>query len=202
MIRSTPHRGAYSKRVECVSKRRDVFVRCESTGEGSASILSEALKGGDVDEAYVKGGEYLRSLGMTNQAEIARVLDIAMNPNSLFVSFRDSKRANNANARRLSVESDMKPLVAFLKGYDMSNEEVARVITMHPPILCYSIEERIEPLVTYLKGVGLKEPIKSLVQRPSLFGLEVDASLEKIVGYLKEKDYSEEAIANILENSI
>lgn len=31
------------------------------------------------------------------QAEIARILDVAMNPNSLFVSFSDGKRARNAN---------------------------------------------------------------------------------------------------------
>lgn len=96
----------------------------------------------------------------------------------------------------------MKPLVAFLKSYDMSNDDVVRVITMHPPILCYDIKERIEPLVTYLKGVGLSDPIKSLVQRPSLFGLEADGNLDKIVSFLKENDYSEEAIIGILENSI
>jgi hypothetical protein len=49
--------------------------------------------------AYEAGAAFLRELGMDQSAEIARVLDIAMNPNSLFVSFRDKKRAVNANVR-------------------------------------------------------------------------------------------------------
>lgn len=56
-----------------------------------------------MDEAYVKGGEFLRAIGMENQAEIARVLDVAMNPNSLFVSFQDPKRARNTNVRVLKM---------------------------------------------------------------------------------------------------
>ncbi|GMH44454.1 hypothetical protein BSKO_12406 [Bryopsis sp. KO-2023] len=195
-IRSTPRRGAHSKRVEGsfspFSKESNVRIECEL-------LVATALKRLVTDEAYVKGGEYLRSLGMTNQAEIARVLDIAMDSNSKMGRFRGSRSGHNKYAKRLTVESDMKPLVAYLKSYDLSNEEVVRLITMYPPILCYSIEEQIEPLLTYLKGVGLKEPIKILVQRPSLLGLKVTPFLEKVVEYVKEHDFSEEAMANVLE---
>lgn len=41
------------------------------------------------DPAYIEGGDFLRSIGMTNQAEISRVLDIAMNPDSLFLSAKE-----------------------------------------------------------------------------------------------------------------
>lgn len=46
------------------------------------------------DPAYVEGGEFLKSLGMTNQAEISRILDIAMNPDSLFLSPSERRMSN------------------------------------------------------------------------------------------------------------
>ena len=60
-------------------------------------VLYAALSGA-VDSAYQQGAEFLRGrVGLENPAIIARTLDVAMNPNSLFVSFRDKKRSKNAN---------------------------------------------------------------------------------------------------------
>jgi len=53
------------------------------------------------DPAYLEGSEFLRSLGMTNQAEIARVLDIATNPDSLFLSERDRQISSASVAANL-----------------------------------------------------------------------------------------------------
>lgn len=49
---------------------------------------------GKVDDGYRAASEYLRLLGLNNTAEIGRILDIAMNPNSLFSASRDEKRRN------------------------------------------------------------------------------------------------------------
>lgn len=49
----------------------------------------------EVDATYQACSKYLRSLGIENRAELARILDIAMNPNSLFHTFRDDKRDSN-----------------------------------------------------------------------------------------------------------
>lgn len=51
----------------------------------------------ELDQAYQDGGAFLRSIGIDSNAEISRVLDVAMNPNSLFVTLRDKKRAGNAH---------------------------------------------------------------------------------------------------------
>jgi hypothetical protein len=45
----------------------------------------------------VAAATYLKSIGFVNQAEVARVLDIATNPNSLFVQYNDAKRSRNAS---------------------------------------------------------------------------------------------------------
>jgi hypothetical protein len=52
---------------------------------------------GQVDTVYLAAANYLKTIGFTNTAEIARVLDIAMNPNSMFVQYNDAKRSTNVN---------------------------------------------------------------------------------------------------------
>lgn len=54
---------------------------------------------GQQDDAYRKGAEFLKSIGFESVAEVSRILDVAMNPNSLYLSFRDRKRAVNGSVR-------------------------------------------------------------------------------------------------------
>lgn len=50
-----------------------------------------------------------------------------MNPNSVFTS-RDRKQPSNPHARKLDVEADLKPLLAFLQDEaGMTQEQVAKV---------------------------------------------------------------------------
>ena len=55
----------------------------------------------EIDAAYQEGAEYLQSIGIESKGEVARILDIAMNPNSLFLTLRDKKRAINAHVSTL-----------------------------------------------------------------------------------------------------
>jgi len=54
-------------------------------------------RGAATEEAYRAGAEYLRTIGIESQGEIMRVLDVAMNKNSLFGRHHDKKRAINVN---------------------------------------------------------------------------------------------------------
>ena len=54
-------------------------------------------RGAAIEEAYSAGATFLRSLGIESKGEVMRVLDVAMNPNSLFGRHRDKKRAINVN---------------------------------------------------------------------------------------------------------
>ena len=50
-----------------------------------------------------------------------------MNPNSLFTS-RDRKQPTNPHARKLDVEADLQPLVAFLQGEaGLTQEQLVKV---------------------------------------------------------------------------
>ncbi|KAK9908578.1 hypothetical protein WJX75_009901 [Coccomyxa subellipsoidea] len=122
------------------------------------NALREALDVGrrsELDQAYQEGGAFLRSIGFEANAEISRILDVAMNPNSLFVTLRDKKRAGNAAARRLNVEEDMKPVVDCLRSCGLEQAQIVKVISGHPAVLCYSPEERVKPFFEYLASIGL-----------------------------------------------
>ncbi len=61
-----------------------------------------------IDPAYASGGLFLKSIGFSNNAEVARILDIAMNPDSLFMDHR-GKRSRNASVRGLGAHAQGLP---------------------------------------------------------------------------------------------
>lgn len=75
-----------------------------------------------MDPDYLAAASYLAEVGFTNKTEIARVLDVAMNPNSLFV-----QASVNANARPLTVETDMRPVVEFLQAQGVKAGDIVKV---------------------------------------------------------------------------
>jgi hypothetical protein len=157
---------------------------------------------GSVDPGYLAAANYLKTIGFTNTAEIARVLDIAMNPNSLFVQYNDAKRSTNVNARTLSVEGDMQPVVNFLTVQGLSSPQVVQVITAHPPVLSYNVQQRLEPFWDYLRSIGMDDVAAAVVKRPSLLGLDVDANLKKIVDYLQYVETPPDKIVEYITKTI
>lgn len=96
----------------------------------------------------------------------------------------------------------MKPVVEFLLEKGISVGDVKKCISAHPPILCYSVEERLKPLIEYLEGNGVKNVAQVLVNRPSLFGLDVDNNLRKMVDYLKYVETPTETILKYIEETL
>lgn len=56
--------------------------------------------------------------------------------------------------------------------------------------------------MAYLKEIGIAEPAKAVLQRPTLLGLDADKNLRAIVGYLQENGHSPEDICHLLQTSI
>ncbi len=73
---------------------------------------------------------------------------------------------------------------------------------MHPPVLSYSVTERIQPILTYLEQRLELDPAQAIVARPSLLGLSVEDNLERMVGYLQDNGYTKEQIAEFLCSSL
>lgn len=77
-----------------------------------------------------------------------------------------------------------------------------QVISRHPPVLSYSVEDRLKPFMSFLSEIGVPDPVHTVLQRPSLLGLDADKNLRAIIGYLQNNDYSIEAICHMLETTI
>lgn len=69
-------------------------------------------------------------------------------------------------------------------------------------MLCYSVQERLAPFFAYMSEVGVTDVAAAVIRRPSLLGLEVDANLRKIVGYLQSVDTPPETIVKYITTSI
>lgn len=154
------------------------------------------------DVAYREGAVYLRTLGIDSQTELTRVLDIAMNPNSLFVDRQSKLRPGNDSARLLSVEEDIKPVVGFFTSLGLSYTQVRQVILLHPPVISYSVTERLAPFLESLETMGLPDPIKVVLRRPSLLGLSNRDNLSRIVSYLLDSGHSMEEVAEMVATSV
>ena len=61
------------------------------------------------------------------------------------------------------------------------------MVSEHPTTLVYDPEQRLRPIFEYLKSLGMS-PARTILRRPSVLGLEADANLRRIVGYLQEVD--------------
>lgn len=154
------------------------------------------------DVSYREGAAYLRSLGITGQTELTRVLDIAMNPNSLFAEHQNKMRAVNASARLLSVANDIRPVVEYLMSLGLSGEDVKEVILEHPPVISYSPTQRLAPFIEDLRQLGITDPLRVIVRRPSLLGLTVEGSISRIVGYLIETGNDMSQVEDLLATTI
>ncbi|KAK9794635.1 hypothetical protein WJX73_004363 [Symbiochloris irregularis] len=125
-----------------------------------------------------------------------------MNPNSLQRSFRSRKRTGISVARTLTVEGDIQPVLNYLASLGLTKRQIIKVISAHPPVLCYSPEQRLKPFFDILRNAGIPDPVKTMVQRPSMLGIEPDQGLRRIIGYLRESGQSPDAIAELLATSI
>jgi len=101
----------------------------------------------------------------------------------------------------LTAEGDLKPVVEYLQEEGLSREEVVKVVMEYPAALCYS-PSRLKSLLDYLRGLGIQSPVKVVLQRPSLLGVDVEKGLTQIVEYLQANDYSVEQIEQLLATTL
>ncbi|KAL4431606.1 hypothetical protein ABPG77_001448 [Micractinium sp. CCAP 211/92] len=186
-------------------------TRCQASGKSDVGrLLRDALNqpAQGTNLSYLSAANFLRGLGMDNQAELNRVLDIAMNPNSLFTS-KNRKQPTNPHARRLDVEADLKPLLAFLTDTaGFSQEQVVKLIQAHPALLSYRVEERLQPFFAYLTGpapeglaLSAQQAAEVVERRPTILGVEVDG-LRRMVGFLLESGSSMEEVVEMMATSL
>jgi hypothetical protein len=95
----------------------------------------------------------------------------------------------------------MKPVVDFLSQQGLSSADIQKVVTNHPPVLCYSVPQRLGPFFEYLTSIGI-EAQTLILRRPSLLGLDAHKNLRIIVDYLLANNYTLDQIKEYLATSI
>jgi hypothetical protein len=105
---------------------RAVATAAKKLDAASAVAGLRSAMAGSSEPAHAAAADFLRSVGFTSPAELARVLDIATNPNSLFVSYNDPKRSKNASARPLDVAADLRPVVSFLSSRGLGSADIIK----------------------------------------------------------------------------
>lgn len=68
------------------------------------------------------------------------------------------KRACVLQARPLSVQLDMVPVVEYLRSQGLQAQDILIVVSEHPPVLSYPVEQRLAPFFEYLRSVGFDNP--------------------------------------------
>jgi hypothetical protein len=56
------------------------------------------------------------------------------------------------------VQLDMVPVVDYLRSQGLQAQDILSVVSAHPPVLSYTVEQRLAPLFEYLRSVGFDNP--------------------------------------------
>ncbi|KAI8113416.1 hypothetical protein M9435_003418 [Picochlorum sp. BPE23] len=188
-----PHRAAVRVYAESKSDRK------------SNGLLRSALKGSPKGSnlTAISLANRLKDLGITQEPEIRRIVDIMTNPNSLYGT-KSGRQPVNPYARNVSV-NEVDQVVGYLtEEVGFSNTSVQQLVQSFPQILCYSVDERLRLLVDYLvESVGIpQDDVRAiLLKRPTLFGLQ-KGQLEQMLGFLLNNGTPMEDIIAMLETSL
>ena len=99
-----------------------------------------------------------------------------------------------------SIETRMKPTLAWLEDVGLSQPQVAKVIAAQPQVLGYSIEANLKPTVAWLEDVGLSQPqvAKVIAAKPQVLGYSIEANLKPTVAWLEDVGLSQPQVAKVI----
>ena len=87
----------------------------------------------------------------------------------------------------LNCEERLKPVIEYLRAIGLQEKkDLERLLVRNAQLLCYSIEKNITPKINFFMEIGLerKDVIKILVLFPSMFGQNIELTLEPKYKYL------------------
>lgn len=145
----------------------------------------------------------MSEVGISKKPEVAKVIDIATNPQSGFVDrSRREAKFSATSARPLNLDADIRPVVDFIRGEAGGDAAAVRALVQaYPTVLTYDVSGRLEPLVAFLRELGVTAPVEALVERPSLLGLET-GKMRQIVDYLRSVDTPADQVMDYITKSI
>ncbi|CAE7201819.1 MTERF4 [Symbiodinium sp. CCMP2456] len=103
----------------------------------------------------------------------------------------------------MSIESNLKPKVAWLEDVGLSRRQVAKVVAVFPQVLGCSTEGNLKPTVAWLEDVGLSrtQVAKVVAGSPQVLGCSIDDNLKPTVAWLEAVGLSREQVAKVVVGS-
>eukprot|EP00890_Picochlorum_soloecismus_P002065 jgi/Picsp_1/285/NSC_00284-R1_protein len=167
------------------------------------SVLGSASTSGTRNLTALALSNYLRGLGFARETDIRRVVDIVMNPNSLYGT-KGGKQPINPYARSTITVAEVEKVIDYFVEFGFSGSEVNQLVTAFPQVLCYPVEERIKLLFDYLSdtvGFGHSELRNMILHRPNILGL-TGSQVEQMIGFFLANGSSKEEIVRLLQTSL
>ena len=101
------------------------------------------------------------------------------------------------NLRAGSLQSHAQNLL-YLQSLGVT--DISKVITRHPQIFSYSIEDTLQPHVDYLKELGVTDIAKVVTRLPAILAYSIENNLKPTVEYLTNQCYA--TILDIEKNPV
>jgi hypothetical protein len=199
---------SFHRHLTCSMYNNDSPMSNKQNASKATGLLRSALQGtqrkdGKSNLVILSLTNYLKkTLGITREPEIRRIIDIVTNINSLYGT-KNGRQPMNPYARLLTVD-EATEVVEYLKEFGFSNDDVTQLIQSFPQILCYSVDERMRVLMEYLvDDVGISnENVRQMVlRRPTVFGLQ-KGQVEQMLGFLLNNGSSKDEIVHLLETTL
>ena len=196
------------KHLTCSMHSNDSTFPNKQNTSKATGLLRSALQGnqkkdGKSNLVILSLTNYIKkTLGITREPEIRRIIDIVTNVNSLYGT-KNGRQPMNPYARLLTVD-EATEVVEYLKEFGFSNDEVTQLVLLFPQILCYSVDDRMRVLMEYLvDDVGISnENVRHMVlRRPTVFGLQ-KGQVEQMLGFLLNNGSSKDEIIHLLETTL
>ncbi|CAE7462226.1 unnamed protein product [Symbiodinium sp. CCMP2456] len=140
-----------------------------------------ALQGDKPQPGFDKACKFLNEAVLTRDVESKKANVLAFLEGELELS-RNTIQALESKFPRIwgiSIESRLKPKVAWLEGVGLSRQQVAKVVARFPQVLGLSIEANLKPRVAWLEGIGLsrQQVVKMIATSPGVLGYSFVANL-------------------------
>ena len=162
----------------------------------------QALQGSQPQPRFHKAGKFVCEAVLTRDVETKKANVIAVLEGELQLSVAAIKALENRfpSIWGISIESKLKPTVAWLEHVGLSRQQVATVVAGFPSVLGCSIEGNLKPTVAWLEDVGLsRQQVAKVVSGfPSVLGCSIDGNLKPTVAWLEDVGLSRQQVAKVV----
>ena len=164
----------------------------------------QALQGSQPQPRFHKAGKFVCEAVLIRDVATKKANVIAVLEGELQLSVAAIKALENRfpSIWGISIESKLKPTVAWLEHVGLSRQQVAKVVAGFPSVLGCSIDGNLKPTVAWLEDVGLsrQQVAKVVAGFPRVlgYGYSINGNLKPTVAWLEDVGLSRQQVAKVV----